>query len=130
MKYSLYSNEYQEWVKALKVEDKVVINVGRYGHKNYKMTTIVKVTPTGIIKTKCGRTYNNDGWERGKRDAWGGRTHLEPITQDIIDKIETDKLLYEIGKVKFNELPLEILREIVKAVSKNKEDEQDEEQTN
>lgn len=56
--------EYKQWLNSLQVGDKVKINVGRLGKVTWQQLEIIKITPTRIIKTTYGYTFNKDGWER------------------------------------------------------------------
>jgi len=106
----------QEWLDSLKEGDKVAVDVGSYRSTFYKISNVVKITPTRMIKTSCGRTYNNDGRERGKSSTWDKTTFLQPVTAEIEETVERYTLLHRIKETKFNDLSTEVLREIIKLV--------------
>lgn len=77
----------KDWIKELKLGDKVIIASGGVYQRSY-IATVDKITPSGRII--CGdTTFNPDGWERGGRDNWN-RKYLREATpekiQDIGDK--------------------------------------------
>lgn len=102
----------QEWVDSLKEGDSVAIDVGGYRTTDYRITKIIKITPTRIIKTESGHTFKSDGRERGKTSSWDRATHLEPVTPKIEEMVEMEELLSQIRNAKFDELPLDTLRKI------------------
>lgn len=102
----------KEWLKELKQGDKVVYNAG---HRNidYIMVTVEKITPTGIIKTSDGRSWNTNGRERGReKSTWRATYYLQPFTQEIKDKLEKTSLCFDFNKVNLEKLSLDQLRQI------------------
>jgi ATP-dependent exoDNAse (exonuclease V) alpha subunit len=88
-------------------------------HRHYEIKTVEKVTPKGFIK--IGHlTLNPDLTIRG-RGAWStGPWRAEPVTQEILDSVETHKLAFKILKTSFPDLPLETLRKIDEAIKEAK----------
>jgi hypothetical protein len=90
--------EREEWLEGLQVGDSVIVDNGsRY--LNYRVDTIKKITPTRrFTLTHYNQVFNNDGRERGVSDqrAWGNVARIIPVTKELLEKIERDRLLGEI----------------------------------
>lgn len=77
-----------EWIKNLKVDDKVYIDTGRFDSNNLDLTTVKKITPKGHVRTND----NNDSLFRNgayRIDSW---THwyLVQWTQELEDKLKAE----------------------------------------
>jgi len=102
-----------EWLKELKVGDEVVYDDGGHYSKRYNVITVNKITPTGIIKTSDGKSWSNEGGERGSyRDPWRGTIRLQPYTDEIKEYITRQKAIVYLGHANFEELPTDKLIEI------------------
>jgi hypothetical protein len=75
--------EEKKWLESLKVGDKVCVS-GKYG---ISIETILKITPTGIIKTKSGDFRNG----RHRIDDWRSES-IQPATDEIRRKIRILKI--------------------------------------
>jgi hypothetical protein len=106
-----------KWLQNLKEGDLVAIDIGRYTSVHYIVSAVKKVTPTGMIKTSCGRTYNNDGWERGKSSPWQVNTYLQPATEEIKEQIEFRRLINIINDTNFEQMPISKLREVIEVIN-------------
>ena len=109
----------KEWVKTLKVGDKVAYDRGSWYGRDYIIDEIIKITPTGIIKTNKGQAFRPDGEVRG--DGW---FYLQPITEEILLFLEKSKLLLSLRHFKYEELPIEKLRQINKIIKGDDIDEE------
>jgi hypothetical protein len=103
----------QEWVDSLKEGDEVAVDIGSFSFPSVVILTVEKITPSRIIKTSNGYTFNKHGEERGNNDAWSSKKRLMPITDVILEKIERKNLTSIIENVKASDLSLETLRDIV-----------------
>ena len=97
----------KEWVKGLKVGDKVV--VGSTYRKS--ITAVTKITPKGFINTDSGHQFNADGSQRGG-DTWH-RSYLQPLTDDILSEFKKDNLVGKCNNIKFKELTVGQLEQIL-----------------
>lgn len=100
----------QEWLDSLKEGDMVALRIFTYSNFKYRIAKITRITPTRIIKVD-GYEFNKNGKQRG-RSTWGYNIYLEPITQDILDEVEKEKLFRRLNNIKFQELSLDKLRKI------------------
>lgn len=108
---------YQEqWIKELSVGDKVFSDTGHIG-ENLTLEYVVKITPSGIVKTSRTPTgnpiseYNPDGRQRGCDRYYGSR--LVPYTQTRVDRLEHDALANKMnGRTPWDKLSLDQLRRI------------------
>lgn len=85
--------EKTEWIKTLKAGDEVA-----YTHKSFTgvvwvIGEIVKVTPTGRLNLDNIYVVNQDGTFRGDYHR-----EIHPITKEIRESIEMDKLMLNINK--------------------------------
>lgn len=88
----------QEWIKALKVGDKVAIrSYQRWGVSPYTVATINKITPTGRLKLDNGKEFNADGSLRGG-GSWSITSNIEPITDEVLSVIRKHKLVSSVEK--------------------------------
>lgn len=107
----------REFLDNLNVGDKVVVRYS-YGHSDrYKISKIVKKTPTGKIRVECDPnclftdgTYRISDWDR---------ITLEPITIEIMNRIEKGQLLEEVRSIKFSTLSLTCLKEVLRVIKEN-----------
>lgn len=109
--------EEQEWISTLKVGDKICYKTNWNG---YVIDEILKITPTGQIKTKLKRTFKN-GWCR--IDSWE-IYHLQQVTEDIRNEILFNRLVEIISKTNFKKYSLETLKEIFKIINRGAEDDE------
>ena len=84
-------SEYNEWLKSLKVGDKVTVVRSYYGTLSYSFAEIEKITPTGLVKVKGHERKYKDGHETGL-GTWSVGTRIEPVTDEIINSIKVKKL--------------------------------------
>lgn len=105
------NRKHDEFIKNLVVGQKIAI----MGYSSPRLDEVVRITPTGRIKTKNGTQFDNTGREMGS--SW----HREYIMTDeeyntwIANKSEKDKrreLIKEITNVNFEKLSLETLTEL------------------
>lgn len=106
------------WIEKLKVGDQVVVstNMGRV------LRTVDKITPAGNIKLNNGTLYNKDGSQRGN-NGWYSNS-LEEATPEVIQEIKKAHfIVYARKKIKesLNNLNVDQLREILKIISTDKE---------
>lgn len=99
-----------EWIKELKVGDKVAIT-SRNGRS---ITTIAKITPTGIIKTEKGSQFNPDGFQRGG-DGWGAYS-LQQLTDEVKLEFKKNGLVRKCKEVDFSKLTIEQLEQILNII--------------
>lgn len=109
-----YGFDTRSWIlDEVNEGDEVAMDVGGYGYPNWRIATVTKKTPTGIISTSNGRKFNNDGYERGaSRGSFSKRTYIQPVTDEIREKIERSDLLGKISRTKFEQLDTTQLRKI------------------
>ena len=87
----------EQWIKDLKVGDKVIIHNSRGYIPMIK--TVERITPTGRIVVS-GTNFKKDGWQMNTGNSWS-RQHLEQWTEerelDIRKKIFIGKVLSKIN---------------------------------
>lgn len=66
----------------VKPGDKLAIDIGKY-ERDYVIKTVEKITPKGMIRLHGGTLLNPDLSVRGMY-----ATYAEPVTQEIMEKIE------------------------------------------
>lgn len=103
-----------DWLKELKVGDKVVVN-NRY---RKILTTVIKITPKGFIKTENGFQFNSDGTQRSS-NIWDSATLLQ-FTDEVMLEFKKNKLVNQCKEIKFSELTIEQLEQILLIVNKEK----------
>lgn len=101
----------KEWLDSLREGDKVVVACqGLIGSTSYQPARVERVTKTRVVV--AGKIYNRDGYVRGQRRSWS-TPRLEPYTDAVKLKIETEQLRYEVDKIfKIRDLDLQALREV------------------
>jgi len=120
MDYQEQARIRQEWLDSLKEGDSVAYNFGGFGYKNYKITTISKITPKRLFIVDELR-FNKEGIYRFD-SMWSTRYTLQPVTDEITEKVKTKNMLHILSKVQFHELDLETLEKIVHVIfPENKE---------
>jgi hypothetical protein len=91
---------YNDWLKELKVGDKVAVNVSKPWEKaKYEINEIEKISPTGRIILLGGIKFNSDGTFITTDKYCGIR--LYKITPKILESIEKRNL---VNSLKINEL--------------------------
>lgn len=97
--------EYKDWLASLKEGDEICYQTRWQGHR---ITRIVKITPTRIIRTEDGKAFR-DGYY--KVDSWE-YFRLEEVTYEIRAAILKRKLVSQLNHVKWAELPFETIKEV------------------
>ena len=77
-----------EWIKNLKVGDKVYIDSSKFGETKLSLTTVKKITPKGYVRTND----NNDSLFRNGlyRIDECARWYLVQWTQELEDKLKAE----------------------------------------
>lgn len=112
------------WLETLKPGDKVVHIVRRLPWKEFKILTVERVTPSGIVKTDGGQRFK----AKGPSVMGHGKTEGEIIllTPELAAEIEAREVIAKARNICYSlyrgetPLPLELAREIVK-LTKNAE---------
>lgn len=107
----------QDWVDNLKEGDLVAIDEGGSRSTHYIITSIVKITPTRLIKTSNGKTFKKDGWQRVS-SSWDRPTYLQPVTSKIQEHVERRELLSEIKHESFEDFSTQALREFKELIAR------------
>lgn len=92
----------QEWLKSLKIGDKVAneIKVGFNNEKAYEFLEVKNVTAKGNIRLTNGILLNSNGFY-SKYENWRStRYEIEPITNEILE--------YEKNRREYNNLKGEV----------------------
>lgn len=85
-----------EWLKELKVGDKVAVDNSDHWHRNnYSIHTVEKITPTGRIKLSSGSVYFPNGKKVGESYCYP----LRQLTPEIIELVRRRRLM---DKLNFN----------------------------
>lgn len=79
----------KEWIKNLKAGDMVIVVRGNYYGRSMDVSTVEKITPSGLIKVG-GILYKQDGLARGE---WTYK--LEEETEEVILKIKRSEKIQE-----------------------------------
>lgn len=114
---SRYGEDVTAWLAGLQPGDQVACNFGGYSYENYKILTVHKVTPSGIIKTVNDSltvyVFNKNGRERGaEKGAWSRVLTIVPLTEKVMESIERDQYTTNLSSIKLKELPLKYLRKL------------------
>jgi hypothetical protein len=97
----------KEWTKALKVGDKVAITIHNVTGQRTEITTVKKITPTGMIRT------TNDNLFKGGYCKFGVWSHAELIecTPELEERLRKEKhfrlMVSEIDNTYFAKLSYE-----------------------
>lgn len=109
------------WLASLKVGDQVAVRYGRWGAGSYTIFRIERVTSTQLVSTRQsfrpvevrfrksdGRVIGDDGYNR-----------IEPVTKEVREANEREKLTTWLTLLKANSLSLPCLRAMREAHDKN-----------
>jgi len=108
--------DYKNWLDNLQVGDKVAVEHIYGGTTLYRIAHVERITPTKQIKVSGDETKLKDGAQVGNNNSWMHSYYLKPITKEVLEAIEREKLLARISKYNWRELGTEQLREIKKIV--------------
>lgn len=78
------TTERQTFLDSLKVGDKIVYDISRYGKPEYKVTTIKRITPKRSFVTTEDLKFNKDGIS--KLDDYMS-LYIQPYTKEIEESI-------------------------------------------
>jgi hypothetical protein len=101
------------WLAELKVGDEVGVTWG-WAVPTYHLTKVLRITPTGrLVVSLNGReaTFNERGCSSGN-----GSIALSQVTPEFREKIERRELLRNVGRVRWNTLPIATLRAVLDAI--------------
>jgi hypothetical protein len=104
----------EEWLKNLKVGDKVALN-GSYN--NLLIRVVSRITKTLIILDTGGRFKRDTGYVVGG-NIWSSAL-ITPVTDEIISKIRTSNLKYKISRIDFETLSNDKLERILTIVNES-----------
>lgn len=103
-----------EWLKNLKVGDKVAIDRGRgTWSSRYEVGTVTKITPTGQVQINNKEPKFRNGYV-SSGNKWDLGVSIHELTDEIKEQIFRDKMTAKLENMKFKELSTEQLREIQK----------------
>lgn len=101
-----------EWIKDLKVGDKVYVRGGSFGGEQHTLTKVIKITPAGKIKIEGGNLFK-DGLH--KCDSWHWDV-LEQYTSELEAKLKTEAhynhMCYSINAQDMRGMPLNQVQRI------------------
>lgn len=107
--------EYKDWLKSLKLGDKVAVETITGGHVFRK---VVRLTKTQIVLDNSQRFYMSSGIIVG--GSFYRRIRILPVTAEIKEKAERSALIYRIKKSDINGLSIESLRKILSIIESEK----------
>lgn len=91
--------------------DKVAIDKGG-SYQGYQVGTVERITPSGQIVVNLGgmssARFDKDGREIGNRGTW--RWRIVPLTAEIQDKIDSQRIASKLSIVNWSKMPVEKLR--------------------
>lgn len=93
--------------------DKVAIDKGG-SYQGYQVGTVERITPSGQIVVNLGgmssARFDKDGREVGSRGTW--RWRIVPLTAEIQDKIDTQRIASKLGILNWSKVSVDKLRAI------------------
>lgn len=105
-----------EWIKELKAGDKVYKKTSGVGRDILNLTTVIRVTLAGNIKTEDGSLFRNGSH---KIDSWNYE-YLREWTQELEDKLKAkahfNQLAHSINAVDARTLTPEQVQKIVNII--------------
>ena len=113
--------QHKVWLASLKVGDQVAVRYGRWGSGAYTIFCIERVTSTQLVSTRQSfrpvevRFRKSDGRVIGE----DGYNRIEPVTSEVLEVNERDKLTTWLTLLKANTLSLQCLRAMREAHDKN-----------
>lgn len=103
--------EKKDWLQTLKPGDEVAIR-DRYGRE--EAVEVYRLTPSGRVIVRYGsstREFNNDGYARGEDVRWG-HSCLVPITPEMRERWEVERLASRLSNVRWGKHSLDTLRRV------------------
>ena len=88
----------KDWIKDLKVGDKVIIATNNYSNQ---ITSVVKITPKGFINTQNGKQFYPNGSQVGgdSRDFY-----LLQLTDELLIEFKKNGLVRKCKEIDFSKL--------------------------
>lgn len=108
----------KEWLASLKAGDRVAYSYGRIA--GWIIDTVLKVTPTGMIRTGRGKLFKN-GYCKGS-GPWDVGLWLHPVNENVLEQLEVSRLKEKIRTNKTDKLSLQQLRQINEILENAKEE--------
>lgn len=111
----------QEWLDSLKEGDEVALKTytgwGR-AEPNYKVTKVIKITPTRRIKVEA---YGNLQFDSKGRPFGSSMrdVKLMPYGQEVKNAIRKNNLIYILDQIKMNDLPLDKIERIAAIIKED-----------
>jgi hypothetical protein len=103
-----------EWFKNLKIGDTVCYDTGYNENHEYYITSVLKITPTGKVKTSDGMTFNANNSTSISAYKY---CSLNPVNEEVLEYIDKKELLLKLSKINFNMLTLNQLKEIMQIIN-------------
>ena len=100
----------------VKVGEEVGFIPGGFGFSSPRITTVERITPTGLIVAD-GVTYKPDGFERAtKGTRYSAKARIVKATPEVREKVDRSNTRTLLGRAhrasNFDEFPIEKIREI------------------
>lgn len=112
----MYQKEREEWLASLNIGDEVAMDISGYGHQNWTIVKITKITPTRRMESSNGYKLGNDGIEMGKINSWTRRKRIYPLTDEIVYEVRRKALISKIERVDFKSFDNEKLEKIYNVI--------------
>ncbi|MNP16364.1 hypothetical protein D3C76_1087550 [compost metagenome] len=101
---------YQEWLKSLTEGEEVAYDNSLPYHrsKNWKIQRIAKITPTRQFRLGNNDLFNN----KGKLVGGEYSIYIQPVTDEIRETVERERVLSRIRHTQWDKLPTDVLQHI------------------
>ena len=114
--------ENKDWLKELKIGDKVIVDSSRFGQKNLSIYQVKKITKKGFLRVGTskldGGLFRNGGQ---KVDSYG-YNHLVQWTQELEDQIRARNKLrrnvHQLLKINWVDVSTEKIEKIIEILDK------------
>lgn len=83
--------EYKEWLKNLKVGDKVIVSTWSWSSTSYREAIVEKITPKGFIKVEGRLYYPNTGEERRGDSFCSSSTKILDPNDEETQRLVTER---------------------------------------
>lgn len=92
--------ENKDWLKELKIGDKVIVDSSRFGQKNLSICVVNKITKKGFLKVGTSQRDMGLFREGEKKVDSYGYNHLVQWTQELEDDIRVkNRLRYNVNQL-------------------------------
>lgn len=112
-------NMRETWLETVKVDDKVAVDITRYGNVSYQLGVVERLTPKQVEVLLPNRPAPLMFWRESGLEVKGDKYYprrLCPLTDEVRAVWRREQLLRRVESIVWRNQPLQVLEAVVAAL--------------